>query len=96
MINHLKIHRGRSTCTLTLVRRRQERLIRRDTPAACDANGGWETGEPPASNMERCDIDRRTRLTPDEWFQEYYMRGRPVLIQGALPLNERCGMSKAT
>ena len=65
------------------------------TPAACDANGGWETGEPPASDMERCDIDRRTRLTPDEWFQEYYMRGRPVLIQGALPLNERCGMSKA-
>ena len=38
---------------------------------------------------------RRTALTPDEWYEQYYVRGRPVIIQGALPLAERCSLSKA-
>jgi hypothetical protein len=61
----------------------------------CAADGGWDTGAPDQDPEQfKCDIDQRTDLDPEEWYKEYYLRGRPVLIRGALPLEERCAMSK--
>lgn len=63
----------------------------------CTASGGWE-GTTPANDGDdlQCDIDQLTDLTPEKWYKEYYLRGRPVLIRNELPLSERCGLSKAS
>eukprot|EP00039_Didymoeca_costata_P002869 m.63291 g.63291 ORF g.63291 m.63291 type:complete len:992 (+) comp11573_c0_seq1:115-3090(+) len=64
---------------------------------ACDPTGGWNVGSPTKEDLanEKCDIDRRTTLTPQEWYKDYYLQGRVVAIRGALPLAERCTMEKS-
>ena len=64
--------------------------------AACPEDGGWQTGASDVDDEDlQCDIDQRTDLDPDVWYKEYYLRGRPVLLRGALPLAERCSMQKS-
>lgn len=64
--------------------------------APCLPDGGWKTGTPEVDDEDmQCDIDQRTDLDPDVWYKEYYLRGRPVLLRGELPLSERCSMRKS-
>ena len=66
-----------------------------DTEAECPLDGGWKTGTPEVDDEDlHCDVDQRQDLSPEEWFSDYYLRGRPVLLRGALPLWERCVLTK--
>lgn len=58
----------------------------------CPADGGYNVGREDATLP--CSIDRRTDLTAEQYLAEYGLQGRPVILQGVLPLSERCHLSK--
>jgi len=60
--------------------------------ADCSVDGGYNVGKEDPSR--ECSIDRRTDLTAKEYLAEYGLQGRPVIMQGILPLAERCHLSK--
>lgn len=77
---------------------------RRDPPptvapgrhATCAEGGGWDVArEPTEEARAACDIDQRDpSLTTDEYMRDYFSKGRPVLIRGAVPLADRCGLAR--
>lgn len=56
--------------------------------AGCAEGGGWDVPPPPseAARRRECDIDQRVGLSAEEWYRDYYLAGRPVLVRGAMPL----------
>lgn len=88
------------------MQRTQQRAARLDPPppaaaaearaALCAEGGGWDV-EPPPTEAQRagCQIDQRTALSEEEWYREYYLPGRPVLLRGVLSLAERCRFGRA-
>ena len=50
------------------------------------SNGDWPTGrlELNISNIDRCNIDRRTDLTKEDFLAEYVDRNLPVIMRGLL------------
>lgn len=91
-----------SSLTGQPMQRTQQRTARLDPPphearaALCAEGGGWDV-EPPPTEAQRagCNIDQRTALSEEEWYIEYYLPGRPVLLRGALSLAERCRFGRA-
>eukprot|EP01065_Artemidia_motanka_P021012 TRINITY_DN25050_c0_g1_i1.p1 TRINITY_DN25050_c0_g1~~TRINITY_DN25050_c0_g1_i1.p1 ORF type:complete len:525 (+),score=164.60 TRINITY_DN25050_c0_g1_i1:48-1577(+) len=77
--------------------RKQRRALTDAPPPAaaadCPPDGGW--GDVPPPTDAHCDIDRRTALSPTEFHSEYFLRGRPVLLRGEIPLSERCALQKS-
>lgn len=49
------------------------------------------------SQAERasCEIDQRTELSEAEFYRDYYLPARPVLLRGVMPLADRCKFAKA-
>ena len=43
--------------------------------------------EPPPTEAQRasCDIDQRTDLSEADFYRDYYLPGRPVLLRGIEP-----------
>ena len=72
---------------------------------SCAVGGGWSsaaqpppTGSPLAKpgGMESFDasmIDQRAGLSEEEYYREYFLKGRPVLIRNAVSLAERCALA---
>jgi hypothetical protein len=46
-------------------------------------DGGWSTDVETKSVASKCGIDERTHLTADEFYHEYWLRGKPVIMRGA-------------
>jgi hypothetical protein len=56
-------------------------------PSAATAqhpSGGWNTESVPALWTARCDIDRRDKITRDEFLNEYVYKNKPVLLRGRI------------
>ena len=64
--------------------------------AGCVEGGGWDV-EPPPTEAQRaeCQIDQRVGLSADDFFKEYFLPGRPVLLRDVMPLRERCAFARA-
>ena len=62
--------------------------------ATCAEGGGWDVAEPPSEEARptACDLDQRTltEMSADEWYRDYFLHNRPVVIRGVLPLSMRC------
>lgn len=65
--------------------------------ATCAEGGGWDVAEAPSEEARptACDLDQRTDLSPDEWYRDYFLHNRPVVIRGVLPLSMRCRSAAA-
>jgi ankyrin repeat protein len=74
----------------------------------CKATGDWDAtaaGEPsvqhiPSPNSELAatpaagGVDQRTSdLSEEEYYREYFLKGRPLLIRNAVSLEERCALA---
>ncbi len=59
--------------------------------SVCKPDGGYNIGKIPEPDV--CDIDKRTNLSANEFFNEYVLQGRPVLLRNVLSLSERCPLS---
>ena len=69
---------------------------------SCDEGGAWsrEWQPPPAGSplaapgaaaaFDESMIDQRVGLSEEEYYHEYFLKGRPVLIRNAVNLAERC------
>eukprot|EP01065_Artemidia_motanka_P013425 TRINITY_DN17435_c0_g1_i9.p1 TRINITY_DN17435_c0_g1~~TRINITY_DN17435_c0_g1_i9.p1 ORF type:complete len:500 (+),score=71.19 TRINITY_DN17435_c0_g1_i9:93-1592(+) len=64
----------------------------RESHRRCSSTGGWAPSTDGPSS--RCDIDRRTNLSPGEFYREYYLKGRPVLLRRAVPAKHRCAFTR--
>eukprot|EP00041_Stephanoeca_diplocostata_P037971 m.1463446 g.1463446 ORF g.1463446 m.1463446 type:complete len:281 (-) comp25134_c0_seq65:3735-4577(-) len=53
-------------------------------PPHAVSNGGWPTYVATAYDTTRCNIDRRSNLSVEEFMAEYAGKNRPVIIGGAL------------
>ena len=61
--------------------------------AACAEAGGWNADASRSSAWEHTDVDMRVDLSEGEYFREYFLKGRPLLIRNAVPLHERCTLA---
>ena len=64
--------------------------------AGCVEGGGWDV-EPPPTEAQRaeCQIDQRVGLSADDFFKEYFLPGRPVLLRDVMPLRARCAFARS-
>ena len=65
----------------------------------CSAEGGWRAHVPGAAEAaadEASDIDQRVGLSETEYFRDYFLLGRPVLIRNAASLAERCALAASS
>jgi hypothetical protein len=64
-----------------------------DKPICQDANGGWNVtvSEPLLCEIDQIDVND---FSADEWFEKYYLAGRPVVIRNFLDMQNRCRLSK--
>jgi hypothetical protein len=60
-----------------------ERTNVSDEGVGKDASGGWGTDVQEAHRLSRCDIDERVNITASEFYHQYLMPGRPVILRGA-------------
>ena len=63
-----------------------------DAGAGCGGGGGWVEA-PVQETAEHSDTDQRDALSEEEYYEEYYLQNRPVLLRGAMSLRERCAFS---
>ena len=49
----------------------------------------------PQAERASCEIDQRTELGEEEFYRDYYLPARPVLLRGVMPLSDRCKFAKA-
>ena len=75
--------------------------------ASCEQGGGWDVKgglEPPAGSplaepsvsalFDHPTIDMRSPdLSASEYYHEYFLKGRPLLIRNAVSLDERCALA---
>eukprot|EP00039_Didymoeca_costata_P010316 m.138808 g.138808 ORF g.138808 m.138808 type:complete len:627 (-) comp14783_c0_seq2:135-2015(-) len=71
---------------------------KRSEPSAdCEEGGGWFEDNNPGEHdhdLGKCDVDQVDDISADDWYKNYYLQRRPILIRNALTLAERCPMSK--
>eukprot|EP01062_Namystynia_karyoxenos_P065935 TRINITY_DN59987_c0_g1_i1.p1 TRINITY_DN59987_c0_g1~~TRINITY_DN59987_c0_g1_i1.p1 ORF type:complete len:599 (+),score=133.08 TRINITY_DN59987_c0_g1_i1:82-1797(+) len=79
--------------------REQRQPITDPVPVQSDAEcpdgvkgGGWRMEE--GDGGERCDIDRRSNLSPEEFHREYFLKGRPVILRRVVAANDLCHFDK--
>eukprot|EP01062_Namystynia_karyoxenos_P008065 TRINITY_DN1284_c0_g1_i2.p1 TRINITY_DN1284_c0_g1~~TRINITY_DN1284_c0_g1_i2.p1 ORF type:complete len:566 (+),score=135.16 TRINITY_DN1284_c0_g1_i2:82-1779(+) len=70
---------------------------RENNPVCPDGprGGGWKLLPDDGSN-DRCDLDRRSNLSPEEFYNEYFLKGRPVLLRRAVTANDLCPFDRAS
>ena len=57
----------------------------------CTTSGDWNAFE--STSNEPSDIDQRVALSAQEWYHDYFLKGRPVLIRQVVSLTERCALA---
>lgn len=77
-------------------RQSAERKSKSKSAPACAEGGGWDVAPPPSEAARLgCDIDQRdASLSAEEYKREYFDKSLPVLLRGAVPLAQRCGLAK--
>eukprot|EP00966_Prymnesium_polylepis_P037065 860201-Prymnesium_polylepis.1 len=65
----------------------------------CGAGGGWVEPPAPAADWraghDDIDVVARGSLSEQEYYQDYYLQNRPVVVRGAMSGAERCAFSAA-
>ena len=77
------------------------RLGDSDADGTCDETGGWiltprQTAAPGESGFGRdapSSIDMRVGLSEEEYYREYFLKNRPVLLRNVVSKSERCRLA---
>ena len=59
----------------------------------CAEGGGWDAEAPPTA-AARAAASTGASITADELLNEYFLKGRPVMLRGAMSLAERCEFAR--
>ncbi|KAL1504932.1 hypothetical protein AB1Y20_008699 [Prymnesium parvum] len=68
---------------------------RRSDEGGCEEGGGWDVERGDAARL-RCDIDSISAdISDGEFYRDYFLPQRPVIVRGFVPLRERCHFARA-
>ena len=59
----------------------------------CNVGGGWVDPMSAQLEQEHSDIDQRTHMSATEYYEEYYLKNRMVLLRGEMSHAERCRLA---